>query len=576
MARKARVRPSVQDRNRYRLWLSRGVSEAFTVTRDRMRAAVMNSPAGSYNASRLWNAEWWMDAVDTEIAPVLWRIYWASAQRMADATNRPAGLAALEIEQRWRRQVTNLYGYADTVGRRVVELSEQGDGESRGWMLDKLGLVAAAGPMSEGIADGMVDTEALEAEGGGLESAAVEGTKTWLATGSNPRPTHADADGQEVAYGEQFSVGGYECDYPGDEALPPEERCNCYCSVEYVAEVFDPEPVTGTVTPIYDPEYDAIDITGMSFDEIIALSERLAEEQAAALGEAAKTIAPAGASIDTDVRRFPRGDERRAASKAAEQAYLSTNGKGVKEVNQALRETTDAISQIHGMPAGMPEVTWHRIDDLANPAAGEFGFGRSAYANPTFETAGNRMLILNTAYGTDEAYAWHNTIAHETGHYFDWGDFDTPPGKFSSGELAGGAGELLSITNTSPLFQNVMSAIEASPEYQTFVNLHAATQLGLAIGETGIAIDGVIYNAEKVSQLCEYYADPREAWARAYNQFVALEADVPWAAQMQMGMVGSTVSGGAVLPAQWDFDAGNFDPIRQAIREMFQTAGFMA
>ena len=35
------------------------------------------------------------------------------------------------------------------------------------------------------------------------------------------RETHLEANNQIVKIGEPFTVGGYECDYPGDDALPP-------------------------------------------------------------------------------------------------------------------------------------------------------------------------------------------------------------------------------------------------------------------------------------------------------------------------------------------------------------------
>lgn len=56
--------------------------------------------------------------------------------------------------------------------------------------------------------------------------------KEWLSVmGTTTRDTHADADGQQVPLDEQFTVGGHQCMYPGDAALPPEERCNCQCTI---------------------------------------------------------------------------------------------------------------------------------------------------------------------------------------------------------------------------------------------------------------------------------------------------------------------------------------------------------
>jgi hypothetical protein len=56
--------------------------------------------------------------------------------------------------------------------------------------------------------------------------------RQWLAIGdSSTRETHMEANNQIVKIGEPFTIGGYECDYPGDDALPPEERCRCRCTV---------------------------------------------------------------------------------------------------------------------------------------------------------------------------------------------------------------------------------------------------------------------------------------------------------------------------------------------------------
>jgi hypothetical protein len=56
--------------------------------------------------------------------------------------------------------------------------------------------------------------------------------RQWLAIGdSSTRETHMQANNEIVKIGEPFTIGGYECDYPGDDALPPEERCRCRCTL---------------------------------------------------------------------------------------------------------------------------------------------------------------------------------------------------------------------------------------------------------------------------------------------------------------------------------------------------------
>lgn len=65
-------------------------------------------------------------------------------------------------------------------------------------------------------------------------------TKRWVnATDSNTindgriRPTHMEANGQEVPIDGHFIVGGARMLYPGDPAGPDDEVCNCRCTLVY-------------------------------------------------------------------------------------------------------------------------------------------------------------------------------------------------------------------------------------------------------------------------------------------------------------------------------------------------------
>lgn len=69
-----------------------------------------------------------------------------------------------------------------------------------------------------------------------MQSPAVS-EKMWKHTGeyrNEPRQNHVDMDGQHVPVEEPFSLvgadgGTYECMYPRDPVLPPEESINCHC-----------------------------------------------------------------------------------------------------------------------------------------------------------------------------------------------------------------------------------------------------------------------------------------------------------------------------------------------------------
>lgn len=67
----------------------------------------------------------------------------------------------------------------------------------------------------------------------GVNGLGIEYVQSWLATADNRcRDTHTQAaiDNDRIPQDQKFIVGGRECEYPGDPALPPEECINCRCS----------------------------------------------------------------------------------------------------------------------------------------------------------------------------------------------------------------------------------------------------------------------------------------------------------------------------------------------------------
>lgn len=63
-------------------------------------------------------------------------------------------------------------------------------------------------------------------------STGLEMVKEWAsAEDSRTRPSHAEADGDEVALDEPFSVGGALLMVPGDPAGPAKEIINCRCAI---------------------------------------------------------------------------------------------------------------------------------------------------------------------------------------------------------------------------------------------------------------------------------------------------------------------------------------------------------
>lgn len=75
----------------------------------------------------------------------------------------------------------------------------------------------------------------LEGAKATAEAAGLALKKEWIATPDDrTRDTHLGANGQQVAMNERFTVGGYGARYPGDPALPADERVQCRCAVAFV------------------------------------------------------------------------------------------------------------------------------------------------------------------------------------------------------------------------------------------------------------------------------------------------------------------------------------------------------
>lgn len=88
-------------------------------------------------------------------------------------------------------------------------------------------------------------TELIGAQNGGsLAAARLVGvqSKQWLATGDNrTRPTHRDADGQQVATNDYFVVGVDLLQFPGDPSGSAAEIIMCRCTLAYSDDGLAPD-----------------------------------------------------------------------------------------------------------------------------------------------------------------------------------------------------------------------------------------------------------------------------------------------------------------------------------------------
>lgn len=100
---------------------------------------------------------------------------------------------------------------------------------------DQLNDELFAGRLEDHVAERAARTATISSSNAGNHSAMqdAEGVigEEWLTTlDGRERDTHANADGQIVAVGTSFEVGGVLLDHPGDPTGPLEEIANCRCT----------------------------------------------------------------------------------------------------------------------------------------------------------------------------------------------------------------------------------------------------------------------------------------------------------------------------------------------------------
>jgi hypothetical protein len=75
----------------------------------------------------------------------------------------------------------------------------------------------------------LIDEQELE-----IDNKPIEVLKTWIAIlDMKTRPSHANADFQQVNINDDFNIGGYRAKHPRDPNLPAEESINCRCIIDY-------------------------------------------------------------------------------------------------------------------------------------------------------------------------------------------------------------------------------------------------------------------------------------------------------------------------------------------------------
>ena len=107
----------------------------------------------------------------------------------------------------------------------------------------------------------IIDEQELE-----IDNKPVEVLKTWVAIlDMKTRPSHAEADFQQVSINDDFIVGGFKAKFPRDPNLPPEESIGCRCIVDY-SNRFGNKSMSVKATETYKPTDEMANIASRALE----------------------------------------------------------------------------------------------------------------------------------------------------------------------------------------------------------------------------------------------------------------------------------------------------------------------
>ena len=122
--------------------------------------------------------------------------------------------------------------------REALKLANQGKSIDDITEAIRANVTSQGGAMSNGRARTIARTEVISASNQAsyesVKTTALQLEKKWVTGGVNIRDTHIAAQAQGwIKRDEQFRVGGYTAQHPGDNSLGVEERANCKCVLIY-------------------------------------------------------------------------------------------------------------------------------------------------------------------------------------------------------------------------------------------------------------------------------------------------------------------------------------------------------
>ena len=199
----------------------------------RQAAAVL--PKIGAKSAKWWNEERWNKELADDIEPALDSIADTHGKEVADAIG-----SEYRTEQTRKYLRTLAEGRAKAINEATRQklqdaIDDDEDEENTPAHVFEVRENKDATTFGRSLAIGVAGWAATHEAPAQAEQQGYHKTveKRWI-TGTNPRPEHADMNGETVPIDAAFSNG---CEWPGDENGDPDTTCGCNCSTEVIITV---------------------------------------------------------------------------------------------------------------------------------------------------------------------------------------------------------------------------------------------------------------------------------------------------------------------------------------------------
>jgi len=324
------------------------------------------------------HAEEWARLVDAHIVGAIDDLL---GERFGALLDRDDVVSARPWQEQYlgavRNRMADVPGQTFDAVRTAVQLGID-DGDAIPTIRDRIAGVLSArmgGPENEWLkrSQTIARTETIGAYNGGhlaasrirAEATGVEIDKVWLATiDSRTRKDHYRADGQRVALGEPFRVGGRSLDHPGDPSAPPAQTVNCRCTMLEV-EATEETPNTSR-RQLRDADDVAGEIEARADDDQVRAyddpeEQRRQADRVRAATEAARTVTPGAGAAQSAAQVA----EREAAAQARREKAAARRAERKLE-----QETDDAGVPLRLSYDYLGNLNEDELDDLATHILG--------------------------------------------------------------------------------------------------------------------------------------------------------------------------------------------------------------